>query len=79
MKLIDPLWQLNTCFMKLNDWYTKSLEQLFKLNLVICKLKYIFKRVQFRAKLNDRKTNLNGINNKLAGKTYIIFFVLRGL
>ena len=43
MKLIDPFWRLNACFIKLNDWCTKSLEQLLKLNLLICKLKYTFK------------------------------------
>ena len=42
MKLIDPFWRLNACFIKLNDWCTKSLEQLLKLNLLICKLKYTF-------------------------------------
>ena len=42
MKLIDPFWQLNACFIKLNDWCTKSLEQLLKMNLLICKLKYNF-------------------------------------
>ena len=29
--------------------------------------------VQIRAKLNDLKINLNGINIKLAGKTYSIY------
>ena len=42
MKLIDPFWRLNACFIKSNDWYTKSLEQLLKMNLLICKLKYTF-------------------------------------
>ena len=32
--------------------------------------------VQIRAKLNDLKINLNGINIKLAGKTYIIIIII---
>ena len=43
MKMIAPFWRLNACFIELNDWCTKLLEQLLKLNLLICKLKYTFK------------------------------------
>ena len=35
--------------MKLNDWGIYSFEQLFKLNGVICKLKYTFKRFALRS------------------------------
>ena len=70
MKLIDPFWRLNACFIKLNDWCTKSLEQLLKLNLLLQIEIHFWVCVQIRAKLNDLKINLNGINIKLAGKTY---------
>ena len=43
LKLSDPFWRLNSCFIKLNDRCTKSPEQLLKLNLLICKLKCSFK------------------------------------
>ena len=48
MKLIDPAWRLNTCFMKLKDWGINSFERLNSVH----QTKYNFD-VQFLAKLNE--------------------------